>query len=176
MRISMRGPAMLCAAAAAAVVLCSTVAFAQAAAGPASPAPDFNVGSFLQLILPGIADTVVTGVGLLGAWLAVELKAKWGVDVEAQERAIEASHRDALHSAVSTGLWSTIHDLGLDKVDFTPGSPFARLVVEAVNASVPEAVAALGAGEKWILKAAAAHLALDGGAPPPAVTAAPAVN
>ncbi|HEV7344138.1 MAG TPA: hypothetical protein VGN60_00705 [Devosia sp.] len=130
----------------------TVAAFAQ------EPTSTVDLGSPLLALVPIAAELVLTVLGLAGLWLVKLLRDKWKIDLEAQYRAIEAQHREALHSAVATSLGSAVSKYGAGlKLDV--GSPAAAHVIQSVLDSVPDAVKSLKPSENWILKAAAAKQA-----------------
>lgn len=118
----------------------------------ASTTVDLNplVNAVSQVVI----DTVVAVLGIVGLWLSMELKKKWGIDIEASVRSIEANHRDALHSAVETWTNAAITKFGGD-LKFDVGNPALKFIVDGVNKSAPDAVKYLGATENWIVNKAA---------------------
>jgi len=154
MRAFFKAAALAAALAFAFILAGETVAIAQST----TTSPGLNVGDIISQALPGIVETLTSLVMLAILWVAAIIHKKTGVDIEAQVRNIEASHRDALHSAVQTALGAAVSKFGLDKLNFNPGNPVASFIVGIVKSSVPEAVTALGATEAWILNAAQAKL------------------
>lgn len=144
---------------------------ALAAAPNVFPGPD-DFGAVLQPIVAGVAELVVTVLGFVGLWLGAELKRKWGFDIEASVRTIEAGHREALHSAVTTGLGAVLAKLG-PLVPISADSVAGKILVTIVKASVPEAVAALKATDAWIISAANSKLALGAATAPTVTVTAP---
>jgi hypothetical protein len=132
-----------------------TIAFAQELAAQTATV-DF-AGPLLALV-PLAAEIVLTVLGLAGLWLVKLLRDKWKIDLEAQYRAIEARHREALHSAVATGLGSAVTKYGTG-LQLDVGSPAAAHVIQSVLDSVPDAVRTLKPSHNWILEAAAAKRA-----------------
>ncbi|HEV7293124.1 MAG TPA: hypothetical protein VGN79_12465 [Devosia sp.] len=131
-------------------------AFAQALVETASSTVDFLAP--LQALVPIAAEIVLTVLGLAGLWLVKLLRDKWKIDLEAAYRAVEARHREALHSAVATGLGSAVSKYG-SGLQLDVGSPAAAHVIQSVIDSVPDAVKTLKPTDNWILKAAAAKQA-----------------
>jgi hypothetical protein len=112
----------------------------------------------LQALVPIAAEIVLTVLGLAGLWLVKLLRDKWKIDLEAAYRAVEARHRDALHSAVATGLGSAVSKYGAG-LQLDVGSAAAADIIQSVLDSVPDAVKTLKPTDNWILKAAAAKQA-----------------
>lgn len=87
----------------------------------------------VSAILPSILPTLLELFGLLlMAWLvrlSLFVKAKWGIEIEAR-------HREALHSAVMSGIRAALSK-GLT------GQMAVTAAIEHVTASVPDAIAAL---------------------------------
>lgn len=102
-------------------------------------------------------DIVVSVLGLVGLWLAMLLKQKLGVDIEAQVRSIEAMHRDTLHSAVSTWTNAAINKFGAN-LKLTADNPALAFILNGVKSSAPEAITALEASDTWIVNKAAGIL------------------
>src|ERR1035437_8470737 len=125
-------------------------------------------------LLPAIAEIMVTVLGLVGLYLAKLLRDKTGIDIEAQVRSIEANHREALHSAITTALGSAVAKYG-PSLDVSNSSPAGQLIISSVKASVPEAVSALGATDSWIATAAESKLALTAVQAPAVAKANPSI-
>lgn len=113
---------------------------------------DFNpvVGQLVEVVV----SLFISLAGILALWLASLLKKKWGIDIEAQVRAIETMHRGTLHSAVETWTKAAVAKYGPD-LTFDVDNAALRFILEGVRKSAPEAIAALGATEGWIANKAA---------------------
>lgn len=88
------------------------------------------------IVLLGVITWVVTAVG-------ARIKAKFGVDITTGLMQQEAIHRDALQTSLTNAAAGVLQKLGTD-VDITKvnvGSPAVVAAVQAVQSSVPEAVA-----------------------------------
>lgn len=137
------------------VVTAAVPALAQAVvatvAAPESPATQIE---------SGIADIVMTLGGILATLVVAWLKRKFNIDMENSLRNIEATHRDALHSAVQTAVGAAWAKWG-PKLSFDPNSQSGQFITNAVKAGAPEAVDVLKATDSWILSAAASKLALS---------------
>lgn len=149
-------------------VLSPVAAFAQAAT-TTSTTVDFS--PILTQLSTVFVDIVVGLLGIVGLWLAAILKAKWGIDIEAGVRDIEANHRDALHSAVETWTNAAIAKFG-PNLKVTSDNAVLSFILNGVKSSVPEAIKALAVADAWIISKAAG---LAGVTPviPVAVPAAP---
>lgn len=128
-------------------------AFAQAVA--TSNPVDLN--PLADAVTQVIVDIVLALGGVLALWLSMELKAKWGIDVTAQVKNIEANDRDALHSAVTTWANAAKAKFG-PALTFSVGSPEIAYILNGVAKSAPDAVAALQPTENWIIAKAAGVL------------------
>lgn len=91
------------------------------------------------LILQGAAALLT----ILLAWATLTLKRKLGLDIEAR-------HREALHSAIMSGVQAALD-----------GTPPAKIIEDAVvyaRRSVPDAIAALSAPDSVLRKLAEAKM------------------
>lgn len=86
-----------------------------------------------EALAPSVLEAVAALVTLMLGWATMTLKRKWGIDIEAR-------HREALHSAIMTGV-----RLGMDG-KLTPSEIIAQAVAYA-RQSVPDAIRGLGATE-----------------------------
>ena len=77
-------------------------------------------------------------------WAAAKAKAKFGIDIEAR-------HRDALHSAIMTGVRLALANGMSKEAVVTAALDHARL-------SVPDAINALGAGKTVLINIAEAKM------------------
>lgn len=154
------------------VLLIALGFFAYPVAAFAADSGPVDLGGTFGSIAPILVDLLVIVIGAVVAWLANRLNAKWLLD-------IEASHREALHSAVQTAVGAAVTRFGPNlRINF--GSEVANDIVRTVIGSVPDAVryfGGLAAIEAWIVKAASAKLTELVGAPvspTPSVSAATA--
>jgi hypothetical protein len=160
------------AAIAAAIVLAAmpalvpAVAFAQEAT---TTSTTVDLSPILTQLSTVFVDIVVGLLGIVGLWLASILKAKWGIDIEAGVRDIEANHRDALHSAVETWTNAAIAKFG-PNLKITSDNAVLSFILNGVKSSAPEAIKALQVADSWIISKAAG---LAGVTPVIPVAAAP---
>lgn len=149
--------------AAAILIVATPLAYAQFGVAPPPSSAPTDFATEIESSIADLAMTIVAiAVGLLAAWL----KKKFNIDATAALTTIAANQRGALHSAVQTAVGAAVTKFGT-AIDFNPASPSGKFITQAVQASTPEAVAALNATDTWILQAAASKLALS-----PAVLAA----
>lgn len=102
------------------------------------------VAGFVSAVLPSILE--IAGIALM-AWLArvsLYAKAKWGIE-------IEAKHREALHSAIMSGIRAALAK-GLT------GSEAVDAAVAHATASVPDAITALNPATQVLINIATAKL------------------
>jgi hypothetical protein len=106
--------------------------------GPAWAQSGVDLNPIMSTVVAPLAVTVLSGVA--SAFLAVSfgwLRRKWGID-------IEANHREALHSAIVTGI-----NLGVAKTGqlgsvpkMQVGNPLTRIALEYALRAVPDAIKA----------------------------------
>ena len=103
-----------------------------------------------EALLPLVLEAVSVLLALLLGWLAVQLRRRYGIQ-------IEAAHRDALHTALMSGVSRAI-ELGLDR------RAIADEALAYAKRSVPDAIAALRAEDDLLRDLAVAKLGelLDG--------------
>lgn len=102
------------------------------------------INSVVSSILPSLLE--IAGIVLM-AWIArvsLYAKEKWGIE-------IEAKHREALHSAIMSGIRAALGQ-GLT------GSAAIEAAVEHATASVPDAIAALNPASQVLINIATAKL------------------
>jgi len=82
-------------------------------------------------ILPTLLQVIASVLGLLLIWVTGTLKTRWGIEIEAR-------HREALHSAIMSGILSALTK-GLSGTDaVTDALAYARKSVpDAINALSP---------------------------------------
>jgi len=102
----------------------------------------------MTTIIAAVAPQLLTAVGALLAvligWAADTARRRWGIQ-------IEQAHREALHSAIMTGV-----KLALQRG--MSGPQAAELAVGYARASVPDAIAALGARDDVLANLARAKI------------------
>lgn len=102
----------------------------------------------LNTVIAAIAPQLLTAVGalltVLIGWAADTARRRWGIQ-------IEQAHREALHSAIMTGV-----KLALQRG--MSGPQAAELAVGYARASVPDAIAALGARDDVLANLARAKM------------------
>lgn len=124
------------------------VAYAQEA-----PGGSIEVGAFLAQFMPFALEIlgmiVLALIGIVSVWL----KRKLGLDVEHR-------HRQALHSAIMTGLGVAFSKLDnkISTYEVTLNSPAMNEVANYVLRSVPDAVRSFGLTEERIKVMAAGKL------------------
>lgn len=131
-------------------------AFAQdVAATVPAPAPTTTVSvgwfaSFIASYLEPLLGAVITGI--LG-WLASILKSKWSLD-------IEASHRDALQTALTNAaallIQKGISATSSKVVDV--GNPLVKAAIDYVQANAKDAMAYFGLSPEQVAEKIAAKL------------------
>ncbi len=100
--------------------------------------------TILNALLPQLLEIVALILAAVLTWAAAKAKAKFGIDIEAR-------HRDALHSAIMTGV-----RLALAKGMSGPSVVTAAL--DHARLSVPDAINALGAGKTVLVNIAEAKM------------------
>ncbi|GGW23921.1 hypothetical protein GCM10011452_09090 [Gemmobacter lanyuensis] len=102
----------------------------------------------LNTVIAAIAPQLLTAIGalltVLIGWAADTARRRWGIQ-------IEQAHREALHSAIMTGI-----KLALQRG--MSGPQAAELAVGYARASVPDAIAALGARDDVLANLARAKM------------------
>ena len=102
----------------------------------------------LNTVIAAIAPQILTAIGalltVLIGWAADTARRRWGIQ-------IEQAHREALHSAIMTGV-----KLALQRG--MSGPQAAELAVGYARASVPDAIAALGARDDVLANLARAKI------------------
>lgn len=128
--------------------------FAGVAFGQDAPSNVVDFGPLVDAGRSAIVEIVIALLGIAGLWLAAILKKKWGIDIEAQVRNLEAMHRSTVHSAVDTWTKAAMAKFG-DKFKLEPGNPALQYILDGVARSAPEAIKVLDVGERWIVNKAA---------------------
>lgn len=136
-----------------AAALAAALCFIACSAAMAQATSIVDANPLADAVSGVITDVVTALIGILGLWLAVTLKKKLGIDITAQVQAIEAGHRDTLHSAVGT--WTAAARAKFGPLTFNVGSPEVAYVLNGVAKSAPDAIAALKPTENWIINKAA---------------------
>lgn len=96
-----------------------------------------------------ITDIILGLLFIVALWAAMIFKQKTGIDVSAQILAIEAKHRDTLHSAATTWANAARAKYG-PNLDITTNNAALAFVLNGVKNSAPDAIKALGASDAWI--------------------------
>lgn len=108
------------------------------------------IDSIQGIVQPVIVDLLLAATLGTIAWFMRKLPERWRID-------IEAKHRDALHSALNTGV-----GLVIDTVQKHPGVLAPDLattkIVDYVNRSVPDALKKLGPSRAQLEEMAQAKL------------------
>lgn len=100
--------------------------------------------ALVQALLPHALEILGAVLTVLIGWAADTARRRWGIQ-------IEQAHREALHSAVMTGV-----KLALQRG--MSGPQAAELAVGYARASVPDAIAALGARDDVLANLARAKM------------------
>ncbi|WP_423209090.1 hypothetical protein E2976_17745 [Paracoccus yeei] len=108
---------------------------------PASAA-QFDI--IIDAVVPQLLEIVALILAAMLAWASAKAKAKWGIDIEAR-------HRDALHSAIMTGVRLALAK-GMD------GPSVVTAALDHARLSVPDAINALGAGKTVLVNLAEAKM------------------
>ncbi len=117
-----------------------------------------NLLSQLQSeILPLMLQVISAIVGLIIAWAAATAKQRWGLE-------IEGSHREALHSAIMSGVRAAL-------LARLPREAVVSAALDYTRASVPDALKALQPNDAVLTRIVEAKLkeALDQGAGRPVI-------
>lgn len=143
----------------AAVTLCTLVAAPLAAFAQDAPSTSIDVGTFILEVAPYATEAASLIVIAAIGWVTVFLKRKLGIDIEAR-------HREALHSAIMTGLGvaASRHGGSMRSIKVDVDSAFLAETANYVLQSVPDAVRYFGVTPERIAEIAAAKLNLP--APP----------
>jgi hypothetical protein len=116
--------------------------------------------SILNTILPYLMEILSLVLTAIIGWAAAAVKKKWGIE-------IEASQREALHSALLTGSQLAIqHKL--------TGKAAVDLVLSYIKQSVPGAISGLGATDEVLTSMAKAKLDATAAAVPATAVTEPA--
>lgn len=108
-------------------------------AGAQEAPGEVNLQPLARQLLPYAVEIFLTLIFGLAAIVAAWIKKKWNVDIESQLRAIEARHRETMHSAIKTAVASAIAK-GADPLTFNVGSEALARVIRYLRDSAPEAV------------------------------------
>jgi hypothetical protein len=84
----------------------------------------------LEALAPHLLELISALATAIIGWLAAQAKARWGLEIEAR-------HREALHSALMTGVKHALSEGVQGRTAIT------RAAVDYVRTSVPDALAAL---------------------------------
>lgn len=100
--------------------------------------------TILNALLPQLLEIFALILAAVLTWAAAKAKAKFGIDIEAR-------HRDALHSAIMTGVRLALAK-GMD------GPSVVTAALDHARLSVPDAINALGAGKTVLINIAEAKM------------------
>ncbi len=125
-------------------------AFAQEAPGHVGVRP------LIDELMPYVIEAILAGFFALATWLAMILKKKWGIDIEAGVKAIEARHREALHSAIYSAVAALRQKSGVDNLSFNAGSEDVAQILRYLRDSVPDALAYFAPTPEVVAKIASA--------------------
>ena len=99
--------------------------------------------AFLTALAPYLLELLAAILTIIIGWLAALARARWGIEIEAR-------HREALHSALMTGVRHALAR-GLQEREAV-----AEATVDYVRTSVPDALSALRPGPQQLIEMAEA--------------------
>lgn len=121
----------------------------------------------LQTAIPYVIELFLTGMFVLASLVAAWVKRKWNIDAEAKIREIEARHREALHSAIASGVGNLIARHALEKkLEVNVGSESLAYILRYIRDSVPDALSSLNPSPDVIAKIATREAVKIAGAQP----------
>lgn len=97
-----------------------------------------------EAVAPALLEAIAAVVALMIGWASVYAQRKWGIEIEAR-------HREALHSALTTGA-----RLALDGQ--LTGKAAVDLAIDYARASVPDAIRALVRDDGVLMRLAESKL------------------
>ncbi|MGR3593128.1 MAG: hypothetical protein ACU0B9_07440 [Limimaricola soesokkakensis] len=100
--------------------------------------------AFLTALMPHLLELLAAILTLIIGWLAACARARWGVEIEAR-------HREALHSALMSGVLRAA-ELGWER------DVIADEALAYARQSVPDAIRALGAPDSVLRQLAEAKI------------------
>lgn len=100
--------------------------------------------TILNAVVPQLLEIFALILAAVLTWAAAKAKAKFGIDIEAR-------HRDALHSAIMTGV-------RLALANGMSGGAVVTAALDHARLSVPDAINALGAGKTVLINIAEAKM------------------
>jgi len=103
------------------------------------------MNDYLTALTPHLLEMIAAVATFILGWLANWARARWSIEIEAR-------HREALHSALMTGVR---HALARGLYD---QDGVAKAAVDYVRTSVPDALAALKPRQQLLIEMAAATL------------------
>ena len=89
-----------------------------------------DIDALLAALAPHLLELIAALATAIIGWLAAQAKARWGLEIEAR-------HREALHSALMTGVRHALSEGAQGR------TAIAEAAVDYVQTSVPDALAAL---------------------------------
>ena len=101
--------------------------------------------AFITALTPHLLELIAAVATIIIGWLAAKARARWGIEIEAR-------HREALHSALMTGVRHALAR-GLQEREAA-----AEAAVNYVRTSVPDALRALRPGPQQLVEMAEAKL------------------
>jgi hypothetical protein len=104
-----------------------------------------DIDALLAALAPHLLELIAALATAIIGWLAAQAKARWGLEIEAR-------HREALHSALMTGVRHALSEGVQGRTAIT------RAAVGYVRVSVPDALAALKPGPGQLTDMAEATL------------------
>jgi hypothetical protein len=104
-----------------------------------------DIDALLAALAPHLLELIAALLTAIIGWLAAQAKARWGLEIEAR-------HREALHSALMTGVKHALSEGVQGRTAIT------RAAVGYVRVSVPDALAALKPGPGQLTDMAEATL------------------
>jgi hypothetical protein len=103
------------------------------------------MNAFIAALTPHLLELIAAIATIIIGWLAARARARWGIEIEAR-------HREALHSALMTGVRHALAR-GLQEQDAV-----AKAAVDYVKTSVPDALGALRPAPQQLIMMAKATL------------------
>ena len=103
------------------------------------------MGALVTAFTPHLLELIAAIATLIIGWLAAKARARWGIEIEAR-------HREALHSALMTGVRYALSRGLQDR------KTVAEAAVDYVRSSVPDALRALRPGSHQLVEMAESKL------------------
>ena len=103
------------------------------------------IDALLEPLAPHLLELIAAVATAIIAWLAAQAKERWGLEIEAR-------HREALHSALMTGVRHALSE------GMQGRTAIARATVDYVRTSVPDALGQLKPSPEQLTNMAEATL------------------